>query len=139
MNSGLQNCETYIPGAYAIDFAKVALTNKLSEAGGGPCYHICHLHKFSLPFSTPCPIHSRLSIFAFPLPCPKIRTIFFPMSIFLLLPIASHFPCKQPPSFFSLKFFFINLFLERGREGGRQRETSMCGCLSCSPYWGPGL
>ena len=35
---------------------------------------------------------------------------------------------------------FIYLFiLERG-EGGRKRgrETSMCGCLSCAPYWGCG-
>ena len=42
----------------------------------------------------------------------------------------------------SLLFFFkdfIYLFLERGREGERGRETSMCGHLSCSPYWGPGL
>ena len=42
---------------------------------------------------------------------------------------------------FSFIFFkdFIYLFLERGREGERGRETSMCGHLSCSPYWGPGL
>ena len=32
---------------------------------------------------------------------------------------------------------FIHLFLERGREV--ERETSMCGCLSHAPYWGPGL
>ena len=38
-----------------------------------------------------------------------------------------------------LKFLFIYLFLER--KGGRERgtETSMCGCLSLAPYWGPGL
>ena len=40
-----------------------------------------------------------------------------------------------------IKFFFfkkrVYLFLERGREG--ERETSVCGCLSCSPYWGSGL
>ena len=30
------------------------------------------------------------------------------------------------------------MFLERGREGKRGRETSMCGCLSCAPYRGPG-
>ena len=40
------------------------------------------------------------------------------------------------------KFSFL-FFRERGREGGREREkhqceTSMCGCLSCAPYLGPG-
>ena len=34
--------------------------------------------------------------------------------------------------------YFIYLFLERGREGKRGRETSMCGCLSRTHYWGPG-
>ena len=38
-------------------------------------------------------------------------------------------------------FFFLRcyLFLERGEGRERGRETSMCGCLSCAPYWGPGL
>ena len=36
-----------------------------------------------------------------------------------------------------LKILFI--FREKGREGERERETAMCGCLSCVPYWGPGL
>ena len=38
------------------------------------------------------------------------------------------------------KFFkdFIHLFLGRGEERKRGRETSMCGCLSCAPYWEPG-
>ena len=30
------------------------------------------------------------------------------------------------------------IFRERGREGKRGRETSMC-CLSCTSYWGPDL
>ena len=31
---------------------------------------------------------------------------------------------------------FIYLFLERGKGGRkRRRETSMCGCPSCDPYW----
>ena len=36
--------------------------------------------------------------------------------------------------------YFIYLFLERGK-GGRKRgrETSICGCLSRGPHWGPGL
>ena len=29
-------------------------------------------------------------------------------------------------------YIFIYLFLERGR------EASVCGCPSCTPYWGPG-
>ena len=34
---------------------------------------------------------------------------------------------------------FMYLFLARGKAGERGRETSMCGWLSCTPYWGPGL
>ena len=39
-------------------------------------------------------------------------------------------------------FFFLRfLFIFREGKGGRKRgrETSMCGCLSHAPYWGPGL
>ena len=34
---------------------------------------------------------------------------------------------------------FIYLFLERGEGKEKERETSMCGCVSHAPYWGPGL
>ena len=34
--------------------------------------------------------------------------------------------------------FYLLIFRERGREE-RGRETSMCGCLSHAPYWGPSL
>ena len=34
---------------------------------------------------------------------------------------------------------FIYLFLERGEGREKERETSMCGCHLCAPYWGPGL
>ena len=37
---------------------------------------------------------------------------------------------------FIYSFLKKTLFLERGEKRGR--ETSMCGCLSCAPYWGPG-
>ena len=40
-----------------------------------------------------------------------------------------------------MKFFKrFYLFIFRERKGGRKRgrETSMCGCLSCTPHWGPG-
>ena len=38
-----------------------------------------------------------------------------------------------------LKRFY--LFIFRERKGGRKRgrEPSICGCLLCVPYWGPGL
>ena len=36
-----------------------------------------------------------------------------------------------------LKYFIYFLRGERKRKRGR--ETSMCGCLMCAPYWGPGL
>ena len=29
----------------------------------------------------------------------------------------------------------VYLFLERGE--GREKGTSVCGCLSCAPFWGP--
>ena len=37
-------------------------------------------------------------------------------------------------------FFIKILFIFREGKGGRKRgrETSMCGCLSSVPYWGPG-
>ena len=38
---------------------------------------------------------------------------------------------------FCLIFYF--LFLDRGKGRENERETSMCGCLSCTPYWRPGL
>ena len=51
------------------------------------------------------------------------------------------------PKFFLLIFIltsslkdFIHLFLERGERREQKREkTSMCGCISCALYWGPGL
>ena len=37
------------------------------------------------------------------------------------------------------KKYFIYLFLERREGKEKEREwTSMCGCLSCARYWGPG-
>ena len=38
----------------------------------------------------------------------------------------------------SVTFLKKILFTEREREGERGRETSMCGCLSHTPHWGPG-
>ena len=37
--------------------------------------------------------------------------------------------------------FFLDLFIFREGKRGRKRgtETSVCGCLSCASYWGPGL
>ena len=42
-------------------------------------------------------------------------------------------------SFSFLKILFI--YFETEGKGGRKqgRETSVCSCLSCAPYWGPGL
>ena len=48
-----------------------------------------------------------------------------------------------PPNHIYLTFIFfkdfIYLFLERGEGREKERETSMCGCLSHAPCWGPGL
>ena len=80
----------------------------------------------------------------------------------LNLPPASHIPGSYQPlpasdwgvryqyyldghpfSFFKeytfVKILFIYFFREGGRERERGRETSVCGCLSCAPKWGPGL
>ena len=38
---------------------------------------------------------------------------------------------------FFLRFYLFNS-RERGREGEKGRETSMCGYLLRAPYWGPG-
>ena len=40
--------------------------------------------------------------------------------------------------FFFFFFNFIHLFSERGEEREKEREISMCGCLSCGPHRGPG-
>ena len=32
---------------------------------------------------------------------------------------------------------FIYLFLDRGETWRKRKDISMCGCLSCTPYWGP--
>ena len=40
--------------------------------------------------------------------------------------------------FFQRKFFLKILFIYF-RLRGRDKETPMCGCLSCAPYWGPDL
>ena len=40
-------------------------------------------------------------------------------------------------NFIFFKILFI--FRDGGREGERRKETSMSGCLSHAPYWGPGL
>ena len=38
---------------------------------------------------------------------------------------------------FSLRLYLF-ISRQRGREGEKGREPSMCGCLSHIPYWGPG-
>ena len=40
--------------------------------------------------------------------------------------------------FFFLRFYLFT-FRERGREVEREGEKQCVVCLSCAPYWGPGL
>ena len=70
------------------------------------------------------------------------RFVFMSFSVVFLLELislswilSSYFPFVKNILFIFLKILFI--FREKGREG--ERETSMCGCLSHAPYWGPGL
>ena len=39
---------------------------------------------------------------------------------------------------FLKKILFI-YFLDKGKRRKEERETSVCGCLWCTAYWGPGL
>ena len=45
--------------------------------------------------------------------------------------------CLNSPTFYFI-LFYLFIFRE-SRRRKRGRETSMCGCSSCTPYWGPGL
>ena len=49
----------------------------------------------------------------------------------------SHIAVSLPLSF--LKKDFTDLFLGRGEGREKGRKTTMCGCLSRTPCWGPGL
>ena len=41
--------------------------------------------------------------------------------------------------FLFLNYLFFYLFLNKGEGREKGRKTSMCGCLSCAPYWRPDL
>ena len=41
--------------------------------------------------------------------------------------------------FFFLDFIYLFIFRQRGREEKERERNSMCGCLSCTPHWGPVL
>ena len=47
--------------------------------------------------------------------------------------------CQNLPNLYTFKVFKKILFIFREGKGGRKggRETSVCGCLSCTPHWGP--
>ena len=68
--------------------------------------------------------------------CERILHGAFP--VVLELPQAEDTDVKGPMFYFIFLKDFIYSFLEG--KGGRKRgkETSMCGCLLCTPYWGPG-
>ena len=48
-------------------------------------------------------------------------------------------PLRNPNSYIYFYFFedYISFFLDGKGGRNRGRETLMCGCLSCTPYWGP--
>ena len=57
------------------------------------------------------------------------------------LSMVQYFYCNGKTLGFKLKLkkyiFYLLIFREKGKEG--ERETLMCGCLSRTPNWGPGL
>ena len=46
---------------------------------------------------------------------------------------------KDPNKVLLFLRIFIYLFIEKGEGREKERETSIGGCLSRTPYWGPGL
>ena len=55
----------------------------------------------------------------------------------VLLKVKS-FDCFLNTFFYFWIFFFKDFIYFLERRGERKRETSMCGCLSRAPHWGPG-
>ena len=56
-------------------------------------------------------------------------------SLSILFSRSNHTVAKGKMFYF---FSFFKILLTYFREGKGERETSMCGCLLCTPYWGPG-
>ena len=56
-----------------------------------------------------------------------------PQDRYALKELITHLTCCV--SYLFLRFYLF-IFRHRGNERGR--ETSMCGCLPYTPYWGPG-
>ena len=115
-------CESHIPLLFKIS---------ISGLGGGwetlACgdSYVCHY--------TP----------SFPFVCSYQRLLGTYLILFNKHVVTSHWmDFKVQLSFHCLFLFillFIYAFLERGEGKEKGRETSMCGCLSCTSYWGPGL
>ena len=61
---------------------------------------------------------------------PNLKTYFFKK-------VVSFYYCYYFKYFIFKRFYLFNF--REGWEGGRKkgRETSVCGCLSCTLYWGP--
>ena len=73
-------------------------------------------------------------------PSPPAVSLFLSLELLKFPAIDSSLPCL-PWKIFNKFFLGCYLFIFRGK-GGRTRErekTSMCGCLSYTPIWGPGL
>ena len=69
-----------------------------------------------------------------------IKMYFAQLKCFYFVTNSGEKRCFTPSNYcFFLKKIFFYLFLERGEGKEKERETSMCGCLSSAPHWGPGL
>ena len=116
---------------------------------------------FAHQLSVPVTCSGKLPVISLPSQIPLVIGFQRIMSLFFLelvvVPVfyschdvasmSPHHPhdCKlQEDRNVSIFLFFQRLYLfifrERRREGGRKRdrETSVCGCLSHAPNWGPG-
>ena len=88
---------------------------------------------FQLPLSFPFVWINQHSLIQPSVTIYKVKTLtlkILVLAIWCIMLIKSNYMKIRCSFFFFLKILFIYL----GREG----EPSMCGCLSCAPYWVPG-
>ena len=82
------------------------------------------------------PTHPNWDLAHNPGMCPDWKSNYNPLVCRPALNPLSH-TNHRPITTLFLKKDFLNLFLEIGEGREKAKETSMCGCLLHTPYWGP--